>query len=57
MTTTDDPEVFRERWHDHVDNLEGLKQTLHPDDWDELDEAIDSLHDIVDDAADDYSEN
>ncbi|AGC34362.1 hypothetical protein M193_gp078 [Halorubrum tailed phage 7] len=57
MTTTDDPEVFRERWHDHVDDLEGLKQTLHPDDWDELDEAIDSLHDIVDDAADDYSEN
>jgi hypothetical protein len=57
MTTTNDPELFRERWHDEVEKFEGLKHTLHPDDWDELDETLDDLHDIVDDAADQFEED
>lgn len=54
MPSTDDPEEFRERWHSHVEELELLKHTLHPDDWDGLEDAMNALHDIVDDAADDY---
>ena len=56
MTTTDDPVKFRNRWHGYVNDLELLKQTLHPDDWDELEEAMDTLHDIIDDAADDFED-
>lgn len=56
MTTTDDPAKFRNRWHGYVNDLELLKQTLHPDDWDELEEAMDTLHDIIDDAADDFED-
>lgn len=56
MNTTEDPEEFRSRWHSYIEEIEKLKSTLHPDDWDELDEAMDNLHDIVDDAADDYQE-
>lgn len=57
MTITDDPSEFRSRWHEHVNQLDGLKHTLHPDDWDELDDAIDALHDVVDDATDQYEKD
>jgi hypothetical protein len=57
MTTTDDPEEFRDAWHYEVNEFENLKQTLHPNDWDELDETLDDLHDIVDKAADQFEEN
>jgi hypothetical protein len=57
MPTTDDPELFRERWHDHVEELENLKHTLDPSRWDELQETLDDVHDLVDDAADDYGDS
>lgn len=57
MVSTDDPEVFRERWHSYIDDMERLKQTLHPDRWDELDEPLEDLHDLVDEAADEWEED
>lgn len=57
MTTTDDPEVFRRRWHNHIEQIENLKQTLDPDRFDELDESLDEIHDLVDDAADSYGDD
>lgn len=56
MTTTNDPERFREAWHNHIEELENLKMTMHPSDFDELDECLDQLHDLVDDAADEVGE-
>lgn len=56
MTTTDDPEVFAERWHNHVEEIENLKMTLHFDQFSELDEALDAIHDLVDDAAEEMEE-
>lgn len=56
MPTTNDPEVYRERWHEHLEEVEALKMTLHPNDHDELDEHLDALHDLVDYAADEVAE-
>jgi len=52
MTPT--PEEFREKWHDYIEELERMKPVIDPDDLDELEETIDNLHSIVDDAARDF---
>lgn len=56
MSTTEDPEEFRNRWHNHIEEIEALKHTLHPNQFEELDEALDKVHDLVDDAADEFEE-
>lgn len=56
MTTTDDPERFRKAWDNHVEELEAVKQTLHPDKWDELDEHTDAIRDLIDHAADNWED-
>jgi predicted HAD superfamily Cof-like phosphohydrolase len=56
MPTTNDPELFRDRWHSHVEEIEALKMSLDPEDFDELEEHLDGLHDLVDDAADEVAE-
>lgn len=54
MTTTDDPEEFREKWHSYVKELQRLRLSLPPDidPRDEFDDAVEALHDLVDVAAD-----
>lgn len=48
MNTTDDPEVFRDRWNKHLRQLERLKQVLPPEYFDDLDEAREQLEVLVD---------
>lgn len=59
MNTTDDPEVFRERWNAHIDELKRLKSTLDPDsaDWEALDDNISELKAIVERASLRFEEN
>lgn len=57
MTTTEDPDQFRRRWHNHLEEVQKLKMTLHPDDFEEVDEALETLHDLVDDAADELGDD
>lgn len=56
MTSTNDPEVFKRRWHEHVRELEKLKMSLHTDQFEELDEALGEVHDLIDDAANEVNE-
>lgn len=56
MTTTDDPEVFAERWHEYIENMGVLEMELPEEQFNELDEALDALHDLVDEAAEDVGE-
>lgn len=43
MATTNDPEHFTRRWDAHIDELDSLKHSLHPDEWDELEECQETL--------------
>ena len=54
MTTTNDPEIYRERWAGHIKQLEMLKFSLDPDRWTALDEAMERLADLVDEAAEEF---
>lgn len=51
MPSTNDPNIFRNKWHSYIETTEDLKNTLHPDQWNELDETLDELHDLINDAA------
>lgn len=51
MNSTNNPEVFAERWHEYIENMEVLEMELPEEQFNELDEALDTLHDLVDEAA------
>lgn len=51
MTRTTDPERFRDRWNEHVDELSRLWHTLPDEKVSELKEAQDELRELVDAAA------
>jgi hypothetical protein len=55
MTTTNDPEIYRERWNDHLNSTEiNLKQSLPVDSWGELEDAIETLKGLVEYAAKEF---
>lgn len=49
--TTQDPELFRDRWNDHVDELSSLGWSLEADRISELLELQDELRELIDSAA------
>lgn len=57
MTTTDDADKFEQRWKNHINDLERLKSSLPPEEWDPIDEAIDNLDDVVEEAADRFRDD
>lgn len=50
--TTDDPEVYRDRWSQHVDDLRMVANTLPEGRRAEFLELVDEVEDFVDEAAD-----
>lgn len=57
MTTTDDPDVFRRRWTEHINELERLKFSLPPEHFDDVDEAKEILEEKIGIAADNFEED
>ena len=49
--TTQDPELFRDRWNSHIDELAALGWSVEPDDISRLTELQDELKTLVDSAA------
>lgn len=44
---TDDTIEFIRKWENHIDELEGLRWNLHPDDYGELEEHQEALKELV----------
>lgn len=57
MPRTTDPETFKGAWEAHVSELSGLKMTLPPEKFDELDELQEELRDLIDDAVDELEDD
>lgn len=47
-----DPEQYVSRWKEHISELERLKWHLDPEDYDELDDIKNRLHEMVEVCAD-----
>lgn len=50
MPTTDDTELYAERWNEHIDDLRKIGMSLPPEKISELNENIEDLERLVDDA-------
>lgn len=54
--TTDDPETFRERWTEYIEDFEHLKSSVPHELMADVDEHMDALKEIVDETAEYYAE-
>lgn len=57
MPQTNDADEFRQRWNDHVDELNKLKHSLPVEQFDEFDIAVADLRDFIDNAADELEDD
>lgn len=49
--TTDNPEEFREKWNEYIDQLARLEASVEIEQMSDVQEIQDELKDLVDDAA------
>jgi len=55
--TTQDPEKFKRRWYKEADDLWALGNTLPQEHWDELEDHIKDVKELIDVATEELEEN